>query len=84
MDDNRADKRVHSPTEPQRVHPPQRFYEEDWIEDQQAEDDYQKPDKFQKISYMVFLNGVQVVPQVQHQEGGCSKCDVRSRVCYFV
>ena len=29
------------------------------MEDQQEEDDYQKPDKFQKISNMVFLNGVQ-------------------------
>ena len=62
----------HSPTEPRRVHPPQGLYAEEWIEDQQEEDDYQKPDKFQKISNMVFLNGVQEVPLVQHQGGGCS------------
>ena len=81
-DNIRVDKRVHSPTEPRRVNPPQGFYDEEWIEDQQAEDDYQKPDKFQKISNMVFLNGVQEVPLVQHQGGGCSICDIRRCVRY--
>ena len=81
-DDIRADKRVHSPTEPWRIHPPQGFYDEEWIEDQQAEDDYQKPDKFQKISNMVFLNGVQEVPPVQHQGGGCSRYDVCGHARY--
>ena len=49
---------MHSLTKPCRIHHPQGFYDEDWIEDQQAEEDYQKPDKFQKIANMVSLNGV--------------------------
>ena len=66
------------PTEPWRVHPPQGFYDEEWIEDQQAEDDYQK------ISNIVFLNGVQEVPLVQHQGGECSIYNVRRHVRYSV
>ena len=55
------------------------FYDEDWIDDQQAEDDYQKSDKFQKIANMVSLNGVSEDPPVQHQGGGCSQYDVYGR-----
>ena len=72
-DDIRGDKRVHSLTETQRRHHPQGFYDEDWIDDQQAEDDYQKPDKFQKIANMVSLKGVSEDPLVQHHGGGCSQ-----------
>ena len=80
--------------EPRRIHPPQGFYIEDWREDQQEEDDNQKPDKFQRISDMVFLNGVQEVPlvkegvfsipRVQRQGGGCSIYDTHGHVCYSV
>ena len=83
-DDIRADKRVHSATEPRRIHHPQGFYDEDWIEDQQAEEDYQKPDKFQKIANMVSLNGVPEDPPVQHHGGGCSKYDVYRHVRYYI
>ena len=57
-------------TESRRAHHPQGFYSEEWNEDQQEEDDYQSPDKFQRISNMVFLNGVSEVPPVKHQGGG--------------
>ena len=48
-EDIRADKRMHSPTKSRRIHPPQGFYAENWTEDQQEEDNYQIPDKFQRI-----------------------------------
>ena len=61
---------------------PEGFYSEDWDEDKQEEDEWQTPDKFQKISQMVFCNGVlESYPVgdgvlssvcVQHQGGGCS------------
>ena len=79
-EDIRADKRAHSPTETQRNHHPQGYYEEDWIDDQQAEDDYQNPEKFRRIANMVFLHGVLGDPPVQHQGGGCSQYDVDGRV----
>ena len=59
----------------------QGFYAEECSEDKQEEDGWQAPDKLQRISNMVFLNGVQEVPWVkdgvlssplQHQGGGCS------------
>ena len=83
-EDIRVDKREHIPTESCRVHHPQGFYSEEWNEDQQEEDDYQSPDKFQRISNMVFLNGVSEVPPVKHQGGGCSIFDVYGHVCYSV
>ena len=65
-DDIRAGKREHSPT----------------VSRKQEEDEWQIPDKFQKISQMVFCNGIlESHPvgdgvlsshRVQHQGGGCS------------
>ena len=71
-EDIRADKRVHSQMESHRIHPPPGFYAEVWMEDQQEEDDYLIPDKLQRISRMVFHNGVSEVPPIKHQGGGCS------------
>ena len=61
---------------------PEGFYYDDWDEDKQEEDERKAPDKFQKISQMVFCNRVLEVhpigdrvlssPRVQHQGGGCS------------
>ena len=67
-----------------RSHHPQGYYEEDWIDDQQAEEDYQKPEKFQKIANMVSLNRVSEDPPVQHHRGGCSQCNVYRHVQYYV
>ena len=79
-EDIRADKRAHSPRETRQNHHPHGYYEEDWINDQQAEDDYQHPEKFRRIANMVFLHGVLGDPPVQHQGGGCSQYDVDERV----
>ena len=57
-DNIRAEKQEHSPTTSRRTRNPERFYSKDWNEDQQEEDEWQVPDKFQKISMMVFRNGV--------------------------
>ena len=42
----------------QRIQNHEGFYSEDWDEDKREEDELQTPDKFQKISQMVFCNGV--------------------------
>ena len=77
-----AEKQEHSPTVSLRIQNSEEFYSEDWDEDKQEEDEWQTPDKFQKISQMVFRNrvleihpvgdGVLSSPCVQHQGGGCS------------
>ena len=64
-EDLRGDKCEHSPTESGRVHPPRGFYSEEWDEELQDEDDYQAPDKFQRILRMVFPNGVSGDPPVK-------------------
>ena len=79
-DDIRAEKREHSPTVSWRRQNPKGFYFEDWNKDKQEEDEWQAPDKFQKISQMVFRNGVLEIhpigdkvlssPHVQHQGEG--------------
>ena len=76
------EKSEHSLTTSRRTQNPKGFYSKDWNEDQQEEDEWQVPDKFQKISQMVFRNGVleshpvgdEVLSShhVQHQGGGCS------------
>ena len=81
-DDIWTEKREHSPTVSRRIQNPEGFYSEDWDEDKQEEDEWQTPDKFQKISQMVFVNrvleihpvgdGVLSSPCVQHQGGRCS------------
>ena len=58
-EDLRGDKQEYSPTESRRVHHPQGFYSEEWNDDQQEEDDYQSPYKFQRISNMVFSTEAQ-------------------------
>ena len=81
-DDIWTEKREHSPTVSRRIQNPEGFYSKDWDEDKQEEDEWQTPDKFQKISQMVFRNGVlEIHPvgdrvllstHVQHQGGECS------------
>ena len=81
-DDIRTEKREHSPTISRRVQNPEGFYSKDWDKDKQEEDEWQAPDKFQKISQMVFCNGVLGIHLigdgvlsshcVQYQGGGCS------------
>ena len=48
----------HSPNLSWRIKNPEGFYPADWDEDKQEEDEWQTPNKFQKISQMVFCNGV--------------------------
>ena len=57
-DDIWTEKREHSPTVSRRIQNPEGFYSKDWDEDKQEEDEWQTPDKFKKISQMVFRNGV--------------------------
>ena len=81
-DDICAEKREHSPSTSKRTRNPEGFYSENWNDDKQEEDKWQVPDKFQRISQMVFCNGVleshpvgdKVLSshRVQHQGGGCS------------
>ena len=72
-EDIRVDKREHSPTETRRSHHPQGYYDEDWIDDQQAE-------KVRRTDDMVSLQGVPGDPPVQHQGGGCSQYDISRSV----
>ena len=77
-----AEKREQSPAVSWRMRNPEGFYSKDWDEDKQEEDEWQTPDKFQKISQMVFRkgileshpvgDGVLSSHRVQHQGGGCS------------
>ena len=70
---------------------PEGFFSEDWDEDKQEEDEWQTPDKFQKISQMVFCNrileshpvggGVLSSHGVQHQGGGCAYWKNVLRIC---
>ena len=53
-EDLRGNIREHSTTESHRVHPSQGFYSEEWQKELQDEDDYQSPDKFQRVSRIVF------------------------------
>ena len=81
-DNIRAEKKEHSPTESQRIQNPKEFYSQDWDKDKQEEDEWETPDKFQRISQMVcrnrvlkihpIIDGVLLNPCVQHQGGECS------------
>ena len=51
------EKHAHLPTVSGRTQNPERFYSEDWNEVQKEEDEFQTPDKWQRISQMVFLAG---------------------------
>ena len=86
-------KQEHSSIVSGRIQNPEGFYSEDWDEDKQEEDEWQTPDKFQKISQMVFCNGVLEIhpvgdgvlssPRVQHQGGGCSALEEWVRDIYM-
>ena len=52
------EKREHSPIVYCRTQNSEGFYSKDWDEDKQEEDEWQIPDKFQKISQMVFCNRI--------------------------
>ena len=54
-DDIRPEKQGHSLAVSWRIKNPEEFYSKDWDEDQQEEDDWQVPDKWQKIKQMVFF-----------------------------
>ena len=87
-DDIRVEKREHSPSVIKRTRNPEGFYSEYWNDEQQEEDQWQIPDKFQRISQMVFrnevlerhpvVNGVLSSHRVQHQWGGCSVSPIRT------
>ena len=76
------EKREYSPRVSQRTQNPLGFYSEDWDELQQEEDEWQIPDKWQKISQMVFdgrglginTNEARCISSscTQHQGGRCS------------
>ena len=80
--DIRAEKREHSSSVVKRTGNPEGFYSKYWDDDQQEEDEWQAPDKFQRVSQMVFRNrvlerhpvvdGVLSSHCVQQQGGGCS------------
>ena len=59
-DEIRAEKREHSTAVQKRTSNPAGFYfySEDWEKLQQEEDDWQVPDKWQRISQIVFCCGV--------------------------
>ena len=57
-DNIQTEKQEYSSTVSRRIQNPERFYSEDWDKDKQVEDEWQAQDKFQKISQMVFCNGV--------------------------
>ena len=77
-----TEKQEHSPRVSRRIQNTEGFYSKDWDEDKQEEDEWQAPEKFQKILQMVFCNGVLEIqpiqdrvlssPHVQHQGGKCS------------
>ena len=64
-----------------RIQNPEGFYSKDWDKVQKEEEDWQAPDKWQRISQMVFRNKVLEIHLVgdraisslhtQHQRGGC-------------
>ena len=56
-DDIHPEKREHSPTVSRRTWNLEGFFSEDWNEAQQEEDEWQTPDKWQRISQMVFCGG---------------------------
>ena len=89
-DDIRPGKREHSPRVSWRTRNPAGFYPEDWDEFQQEEDEWQMPDKWQRISQLVFCPWcLEINPDVigcisssctQHQGGGCSLCGAKARL----
>ena len=72
-DNIRAEKQEHSPSTSRREGNPEGFYSENWDDNLQEEDEWQVPEKFQRVSQMVFLNGVLSILCGQHQRGRCSR-----------
>ena len=70
-----ADKQEHSTSIQVRTQKPDELYREDKGENQQEADDWQVPDKWQRISQMVFHSGVPDISldisgsSTQHQGG---------------
>ena len=81
-DDIWPEKCGHLPIMSRRTQNPEGFYSEDWNEFQQEEDEWQAPDKWQRIFQMVFCSGCLEINPVgygsisssctQHQGGRCS------------
>ena len=81
-DDICPEKHEHSPMVSRSIQNPAGFYSEDWDEFQQEEDEWQTPDKWQRISQMVFCGRcLETNPDeagyisssiTQHQGGRCS------------
>ena len=55
-DNIRAEKQEHSPSIVKRTRNSEVFYSEYWDDEQQEEDQWQIPDKFKRISQIVFRN----------------------------
>ena len=66
-DDIRSEKHAHSPTVSRRMRNPEELYSEDWNEVQQKEDVWQTPDKWQRISQMVFRGGCLKINPVEYR-----------------
>ena len=64
----RAEKREHSPAVKKRTHNPSGLYSEDWDKLQQVKENWQVPDKWQRISQMVFHGRV---PDIDLDCTGC-------------
>ena len=61
--DIRPEKHAHLATVSQRTQNPEGFYSEDWNEALQEEDEWQTPDKWQRIAQMVFRGGcLEIIP----------------------
>ena len=81
-DDICPEKSEHSPMVSRRAQNSEGFYSEDWDESEQEEDEWQMPDKWQRVSQMVFCGGcLEINPEEtgdisrscdQHQGGVCS------------
>ena len=67
-DDIRREKREHSPMVYWRKGKPAGFYSEDWDELQQEDDEWQVPDKWQRISQMMFHGGCL---EIHPDDAGC-------------
>ena len=80
-DDIHPEKCEHTPKVSRRACNPEGFYSKDWDGSKKEEDEWQIPDKWQRISQMVFLGGCpEINPEVigdisrsctQHQGGRC-------------
>ena len=70
-DDFCPEKRAHSHTVLQRTQNPEGFYSEDWNEVRQEEDEWWTPDKWQRITQMVFCGGCLQITPVEYESSSC-------------